>query len=41
MRVLLENLLGNAWKFTSTREHARIEIDRQRTTWSHRLRRDQ
>jgi PAS domain S-box-containing protein len=23
---VLENLLGNAWKFTSTREHARIEI---------------
>ena len=24
-RTVLENLLGNAWKFTSTREHARIE----------------
>jgi signal transduction histidine kinase len=23
---VLENLLGNAWKFTSTRESARIEI---------------
>ena len=26
MRVVLANLLGNAWKFTSTREHARIEF---------------
>ena len=26
VRSVLENLLGNAWKFTSTREHARIEI---------------
>lgn len=25
MRVALENLLGNAWKFTGKREHARIE----------------
>jgi PAS domain S-box-containing protein len=26
VRIVLENLLGNAWKFTSTREQARIEI---------------
>jgi light-regulated signal transduction histidine kinase (bacteriophytochrome) len=26
VRTVLENLLGNAWKFTPTREHARIEI---------------
>jgi signal transduction histidine kinase len=26
LRILLENLLGNAWKFTSKREHARIEF---------------
>jgi PAS domain S-box-containing protein len=26
VRIVLENLLGNAWKFTSTRQHARIEI---------------
>ena len=26
VRIVLENLLGNAWKFTSTRERARIEI---------------
>jgi PAS domain S-box-containing protein len=28
MRVVLENLLGNAWKFTSKREGARIEFGR-------------
>ena len=28
VRIVLENLLGNAWKFTSTREHARIELAR-------------
>lgn len=26
MRQLLENLLGNAWKYTSTKELARIEL---------------
>ncbi|MBD2042611.1 PAS domain S-box protein [Microcoleus sp. FACHB-672] len=26
LRVMLENLLGNAWKFTSKRPHARIEF---------------
>lgn len=26
LKVVLENLLGNAWKFTSKREHARIEF---------------
>ncbi|RPI99480.1 MAG: GAF domain-containing sensor histidine kinase [Chloroflexi bacterium] len=26
LRVLLENLLGNAWKFTNKRSHARIEF---------------
>jgi light-regulated signal transduction histidine kinase (bacteriophytochrome) len=26
VRVVLENLIGNSWKFTSKREHARIEI---------------
>ena len=28
LRVMLENLLGNAWKFTSGREAARIEVGR-------------
>jgi light-regulated signal transduction histidine kinase (bacteriophytochrome) len=27
LRVALENLLGNAWKFTSKNERARIEFD--------------
>ena len=26
MRIVLENLIGNAWKFTARREHARIEV---------------
>jgi signal transduction histidine kinase len=26
--VLLENLIGNAWKFTGTRDHPRIEVGR-------------
>jgi light-regulated signal transduction histidine kinase (bacteriophytochrome) len=26
MRIALENLLGNAWKFTSRQPHARIEF---------------
>jgi two-component system NtrC family sensor kinase len=26
MRVLLDNLLGNAWKFSSRRDHARVEV---------------
>jgi len=26
LRIVMENLLGNAWKFTSTRAHARIEV---------------
>jgi light-regulated signal transduction histidine kinase (bacteriophytochrome) len=28
LRVALENLLGNAWKYTSRRDHARIEFGR-------------
>ncbi len=28
MRIVLENLLGNAWKFTSKREHPHIEFGR-------------
>ena len=36
MRIVLENLINNAWKFTSKQEYARIELgiqdgDRQRT----------
>jgi light-regulated signal transduction histidine kinase (bacteriophytochrome) len=34
LRIVLENLLGNAWKFTGEVEHARIEfgaIDREGT----------
>jgi PAS domain S-box-containing protein len=31
MRTVLENLLGNAWKFTSRRSHARIEFGRTQT----------
>jgi signal transduction histidine kinase len=27
IRIVLENLLSNAWKFTSKREHAHIEMD--------------
>jgi signal transduction histidine kinase len=29
LRVVLENLLANAWKFTSKRADARIELDRE------------
>ena len=29
LRVMLENLLGNAWKFTSLRPEARIEVGRE------------
>ena len=28
LRVMMENLLGNAWKFTSKREEGRIEVSR-------------
>lgn len=28
MRVVMENLLGNAWKYTSGREQARVEVGR-------------
>lgn len=31
LRVVMENLLGNAWKYTSRHEHARIEFGRQST----------
>jgi signal transduction histidine kinase len=30
LRAALENLLGNAWKFTSRKEHARIEVGSMR-----------
>jgi light-regulated signal transduction histidine kinase (bacteriophytochrome) len=26
LRVVLDNLLGNAWKYSSKRDHARIEV---------------
>jgi PAS domain S-box-containing protein len=32
LEVVLENLLGNAWKFTGKREHARIELSRSEQT---------
>jgi signal transduction histidine kinase len=32
LRVMLENLLGNAWKFTSRRPEAVIELGAQRRT---------
>jgi signal transduction histidine kinase len=31
LRVVLENLLGNAWKFTGKRARARIEVGEERT----------
>jgi signal transduction histidine kinase len=35
MRTVLENLLGNAWKFTGRVEHPSIEFDvaRHGETW--------
>lgn len=32
LRIMLENLLGNAWKFTGKNEHARIEFGVHRDT---------
>jgi PAS domain S-box-containing protein len=31
LRIVLENLIGNSWKFTSKRERARIEIGKAKT----------
>ena len=28
MRVVLDNLIGNAWKYSSKKEHARVEVGR-------------
>jgi len=35
MRIALENLLGNAWKFTSKRKSARIELGQTHNNRSH------
>ena len=32
LRVVLENLIENAWKFTARREHAEVEVGCQRLT---------
>jgi len=37
LRVVLSNLLDNAWKFTSTRSRARIEVGRERLDGEHVL----
>jgi signal transduction histidine kinase len=29
LRVLLDNLLGNAWKFTARQDHATLEVGRE------------
>ncbi|HEY1424384.1 MAG TPA: PAS domain S-box protein, partial [Candidatus Acidoferrum sp.] len=35
VRVVLQNLFGNAWKFTSKREHAEIEFGEQNSQGQH------
>jgi light-regulated signal transduction histidine kinase (bacteriophytochrome) len=35
LKVLLANLIGNAWKFTSKAEHARISIGRRTHDGTH------
>lgn len=34
MRVVLENLIGNAWKFTTKRQHGRVEFGASQTNGS-------